>query len=874
MKKYLLSLVFVFMFVFMGSMSTKTAFAKWVDTCSAGPCKVGDCVGGDKLNKNGLWIQDASCGTGGYLMVSDLNSGIGELNWTGFAKSYSLYIYTTSSGSGVPFITKTGLTKKSFTVTGLTLDKTYFYIIGARNDFGESKSAVFSFKAKANPSGKIKAAFIKVIDDVPENTDSNKYIQAILKSISERWGNFVKSPQDGGGTAPAPSTACTSTSSPSITVLSPNGGEVYTDGQQIAIQWTSSGISSGCTVVANLQLYDVNNVSLGAIGISGWPLNLVGAGQALFTLPTLSFIQQANPTLFQNVTFGQHFKILIGDGNNVTNPHASDLSDNFFTINAPAPTSTTGTITIQKKVQLATNSVYAATNNSPAFTFSGPDSSYPNFLLDNNPTSFFLDSKTFTVPAGSYKVKEDQQISGFSLTNLVCSDPTNNSFGGFNNSTTSYDPSTAYINVSAGENVTCTFVNKETVTSSTNYTLYANFEGPGTGSVISSPAGINCTSTAIPNSSAVTKSGVCSATFASGTQVTFSATPSSDSTFSNFDELCNGSTSSGIYPFTMSANRSSCLAFKKIPTSSACTLTPTLITSTSTASQYIAAGNNGVIDATQATFRLQCSSGSATIKELKFSVNGSGTATSVKVNGMSALFINGVAYLTNLNIAVPSGGSGVNINALVSYPTVGINGVPSGTTSQISLTYVKYADMGNNTISTITPSILAPKMMLVGSKPSITVIDSSDQLLNGQVKLAEVKISANTQGNIKVNSIPLSFTALNAQLSNSINSIVIKDANNVTLPTTNTSFGSGGGNSLITLTGGYLIPNSTSQTFKIYVMASSVSGPVGTAYVVTSLGASSSFGWIDVAGNATSAQTTNNTNYFYNYPTNVSTVQN
>ncbi len=63
MKKYFLSSVFVFTFVLVGLIFTKPAFAKECGTSSSiAGCKVGDCNGGDRLGKNGLWYKDSTCG--------------------------------------------------------------------------------------------------------------------------------------------------------------------------------------------------------------------------------------------------------------------------------------------------------------------------------------------------------------------------------------------------------------------------------------------------------------------------------------------------------------------------------------------------------------------------------------------------------------------------------------------------------------------------------------------------------------------------------------------------------------------------------------------------------------------------------------------
>jgi hypothetical protein len=64
--------------------------------------------------------------------------------------------------------------------------------------------------------------------------------------------------------------------------------------------------------------------------------------------------------------------------------------------------------------------------------------------------------------------------------------------------------------------------------------LTLSFAGSGTGTVVSSPAGLNCAST----------NGTCSASFPSGTSVTLTATPVGSSAFGGWTDGCVGSSSS------------------------------------------------------------------------------------------------------------------------------------------------------------------------------------------------------------------------------------------------------------------------------------------------------------------------------------------
>lgn len=76
---------------------------------------------------------------------------------------------------------------------------------------------------------------------------------------------------------------CDVNASPSITILSPNGGEVYQPGQQITVKWTSCNISANTTL--NIGLYvDIGN-NFGAITSS----TVLNSGQGIINIPTFNY---------------------------------------------------------------------------------------------------------------------------------------------------------------------------------------------------------------------------------------------------------------------------------------------------------------------------------------------------------------------------------------------------------------------------------------------------------------------------------------------------------------------------------------------------------------------------------------------------------
>jgi hypothetical protein len=75
-----------------------------------------------------------------------------------------------------------------------------------------------------------------------------------------------------------------------------------------------------------------------------------------------------------------------------------------------------------------------------------------NFSLDDDADGTLQNSQTFSVPPGTWSASELNIPTGWSLSNLVCVDPTNNT-------TVNLGAGTASINLTSLETVTCTFTN-------------------------------------------------------------------------------------------------------------------------------------------------------------------------------------------------------------------------------------------------------------------------------------------------------------------------------------------------------------------------------------------------------------------------------
>ncbi len=264
-----------------------------------------------------------------------------------------------------------------------------------------------------------------------------------------------------------------------------------------------------------------------------------------------------------------------------------------------------------------------------------------------------------------------------------------------------------------------------------------------------------------------------------------------------------------------------------------------------------------------------------------------GTTAATHLNGATVSVQNGVAYLPGLALTIPNGGSGLNLDAWTSYAPVGTNGVTSMSLANISLAYLEYTT--GNTTSTACPTSLscsfnmaevaAPTMALVGSKPTLALAGSTDTLGNAQVKLAEVTVTADIQGDIKLVTLPVSVSSTGvAQLTTG--TLVVKDTSGNTITTTDdtlvTTAPSTSDTATITFGTGYLIPAGTSKTFRIYNTVNTVSGATNTTSLSTTINhGTATFTWLDVAGaNSTAITNAQNTSYFYSYPTDTSVIHN
>lgn len=328
---------------------------------------------------------------------------------------------------------------------------------------------------------------------------------------------------------------------------------------------------------------------------------------------------------------------------------------------------------------------------------------------------------------------------------------------------------------------------------------------------------------------------------------------------------------------------------------------PTLVTSSSTVSQYVASAD-GANNATKATFNV-LATGAVTITELTLVVAGNNLSAVTKVNvgGVSAAPVAGIVSLKGLNLVVPNGGSGLTFDALVSYAPVGAGGIPSATKVSIGLSEVKYWAGGITKTLTLPTPVMAPEMTLVGSKPTIVMdsVSNSTLVIGAQNQIGAFTIYAGAQGPVKINDIQFAVTSTGFSLPPTFTSVRIADDRGFTIAGSSCGAGPAAnasqvffceigtpGNTLVGPIGtsglesntdfdGWTIQAGTSRTFRVYATITGASTPGALTSISTSL-VSKGFNWDDTSSatyvaDGTPASPANGTNLsgslIYNFPT-------
>lgn len=297
---------------------------------------------------------------------------------------------------------------------------------------------------------------------------------------------------------------------------------------------------------------------------------------------------------------------------------------------------------------------------------------------------------------------------------------------------------------------------------------------------------------------------------------------------------------------------------------------PTLNTGSSPVAQFVV-GNQ--TNQPIATYNFVATGGTANVTELHFTVTGTHDpatdtpVTAVHVGGQTGNVLNSgsaeTVTVSGLNVPITVGSAGVDVPVTVDFAAVGTNGVTSGKTIILTLTYVKY--LSGSTTTTFTPSVPAPTMTIVASKPVVTAAASGASLVAGSVEAIDVTVTAtgaagDNAAAITLNTLPLviSMTNATASATDPSNIKVYKSTDMSTnLATGNTVLGSTtSGTTTVTLDNTKTrITAGSPVTFKVFVTVTNGNvsgGGAGSASMSTSLGAAASgvagFSWTDTEG--------------------------
>ena len=125
---------------------------------------------------------------------------------------------------------------------------------------------------------------------------------------------------------PTTGSQCLPTTAPWIKVVSPNGGETFTAGQQITVKWESCNIQPAPSAGEDAIMINLRGLVSDGQSSNEFIAQVHNDGQSIITLPTSI---SEHPMLY-----GKNFKIAVSRGDlSAQSKTIGDLSDNSFTIN-------------------------------------------------------------------------------------------------------------------------------------------------------------------------------------------------------------------------------------------------------------------------------------------------------------------------------------------------------------------------------------------------------------------------------------------------------------------------------------------------------------------------------------------------------------
>lgn len=179
----------------------------------------------------------------------------------------------------------------------------------------------------------------------------------------------------------------TNNTQPSITVISPNGGEAWARGSTHDIAWTSTGVNKITIWAWKEGASDVAEIITGTSQISA------SLGKYTWTIPTNN----------NDINLGGNFKVSISA---VENQSIKDSSNNFFSI--VAPTTTKSSITSIYPTSAPAGTTVTVYGNHFAYTNTGAGTTvwinnqdvFPNYV-DNTKLTFVVPTN---LPVGTYNL--------------------------------------------------------------------------------------------------------------------------------------------------------------------------------------------------------------------------------------------------------------------------------------------------------------------------------------------------------------------------------------------------------------------------------------------------------------------------------------
>ena len=284
---------------------------------------------------------------------------------------------------------------------------------------------------------------------------------------------------------------------------------------------------------------------------------------------------------------------------------------------------------------------------------------------------------------------------------------------------------------------------------------------------------------------------------------------------------------------------------------------PSINVAKSTVSQYIASAN-GAVNAVRVCFHFS-SIADVTITELKYEeISSTPTITSIGVNNTFVPAVSGKMWITGLNLLVTKNGQGTDLDTYISYGVVGAISTPSGTVSQLKLTSIKCVDKATgNTYVIQVNNAVSPAMTLVGSKPDIILVTSPNTTLSvGMVHVADITMTANTQGNFSQNEIGFTMNTTGTVTFGSTGTAFIKDASNsvvsgISIQQVSSSVPNQSSMKIVFPSNGYIAAAGTTVTFQVYIPVTTLVD-LGSGNSISTTVNNTGFIWTDVAGSGVS----------------------